>query len=467
MTLLPLVPPDLPVPPRPFREIPRPTAHPLLGHLPDWLGVRQARAVLPLLLRYAEQCGGLARVPLGPTTLLLVSDPALISQALADDHANHKGMAYVLTRVVLSNVLLHNGEVWARHRRIYRDALRGVDSAPAGNRRVLDLLQRWQAQGPGRAVALDQESLRLVGDTVADLLCGQAFPADLEEDRRRVQYELAAVGIDLQCRPWAYLSPLRWWRLHRSVRRVRAFFLEAVRRRRQGGAGAPDVLDHLLRLARRGDDPDDDARDRRVQEGLVNLFFTAHDVLASALGWCLHLLADPAHARVQDRLAAELAVLPPGPLQHEQVDGLRYLSQTIKEALRLYPGYPLFGRTTRSPTVIGGFAVPRGTLIIVSPFVTHRLSRCWPRSAQFEPERHADPYAPPPAVRGAYLPFGSGHRGCIASHLAFPLMKLMVAQIIRHVHLRADPDRLPVLAYLGTAYSETGLWASVHPRRPG
>lgn len=439
--------------PRPFGEIPRPTAHPLLGHLHEWLGVRQARAVLPLLLRYAEECGPLCRVPLGPTTILLVSDPRLAGDVLVDDAANHKGLTYGLTRVVMNNVLLHNGEVWSHHRRLYREALRGVDVFAAGNQAAAALHARWRGLGPAAPVGLDREAGQLVGDAAAALVCSAALPPHLDADRRRIQYELAAVGIDLQCQPWAYLSPSRWWRLSGAVRRTRAHFLDVVRqRRRLRGEEPPDALSGLLRLARQGDYPDSD---EALREGLVNLFFTAHDVVASALAWCLHLLA--AHPAVQERLAAELAGLPPGPLERERVESAPYLGQVVKESLRLYPGYPLFGRTTRAETTLGGYAVPRGVFVIVCPYVTHRLSTHWPNSAAFDPERFAGAGAPPPAVRGAYLPFGSGHRACIASQLAFPLMKLLVAQVVRHARLDAEPGHVPALAYCGTAYSETGL----------
>lgn len=430
---------------KPFASMPEPAGRrPLLGHLPAWTGLENATRVLERILGYAEECGPVARVTLGPARMVVISDADVAAEVLSDERANYKGASYVLTRAVLDNVLLLNGEAWSRHRALYRKALRGVDAVAAGRAQTRRFVERL-GETP-REISLDREILKLVGDVVARFVAGvDGIPPELEPHRHRVQYELAGIGIDLLCQPWTFLSPLRWARMRESVRQARRFFRGAAERRMaHPDPDARDVLNGFLALAAAGEYPGDaDA----IQEGIVNFFFTAHDVLASSTTWTLHLLAR--HPEEQARLRAALGTS----------EGPAALERVMKEGLRLFPGYGLFGRTTRAPMEIGGYDVPKGTLVICSPFVTHRLERYWPDARRFDPDRWKSrpAGAPQPTVRDQYMPFGAGARSCLASHLAFPLASAIVREIIDRVELEADPDFDPGILYWGTSYARRGM----------
>jgi enediyne biosynthesis protein E7 len=434
----------------PYRAMPEPGEKGIAGHLGGWLGLGNAKSVLFRLLRYAERCGPVARVTLGPVRMVSISDAAVAAEVLADERANFKGAAYILTRAVLDNVLLLNGDAWARHRKAYRGALRDVDVSGAANRVTL----RTIAEASMGEVALDGFVGALVGDVVAGFVASTELSPAIEPHRRRIQYELAGLGIDLQCQPWAYLSPTRWLFLRQSVEAARVFFSTSVERRlMEPDPGARDVLNGFIALAREGAYP---SESRALQEGVVNFFFTAHDVLASSTTWCLHLLAR--HPAIQEALAASLADLPAGPLDRGMLDENELLGRVLCEALRLFPGYALFGRTTQADMPIGGYHVPPGTMLIISPFVIHRLERHYERAHAFEPDRwRGKSLLPGPTPSAQYMPFGAGARGCLASHLAFPIMKTIVAQIVRSFRLSPKPGHEPEIAYWGTSYSENGL----------
>jgi cytochrome P450 len=439
---------------RPYREIPRPSGHPVLGNLPAWLGTTRGKTVLQRLEHHALECGALARVPLGPTSILAVNDVDLVAELLAGDDANYKGWTYILTRAVLDNVLLLNGHAWAHGRKLYRHALNDLhmsSSVDVCTRAAIDRIERTPGGAP---VDLAKLGYRLVGDAIAHFVARTRMDPELEIDRARIQYELAAIGMDLQCQPWAYLRPTRWTQLRSSVRRMQAHFTALVHARMHDPAGEDDVLARLLALARTGEH----ARAAgRIADTLINIFFTAHDVLASSTSWCLWLLAS--HSAIQTRLRGEIEALGPGPRGADRLLEVDYLGQVIKEGLRLYPGYALFGRNPQRATRLGGYDVPKSALIIVSPYVIHRLPRYWDRPAEFDPDRwRHDPHGvPPPRPHGGYLPFGAGHRACLASRIAFPAMKLLVGRLVESLVLRSQRDHVPQLAYCGTGYSENGL----------
>jgi cytochrome P450 len=100
----------------------------------------------------------------------------------------------------------------------------------------------------------------------------------------------------------------------------------------------------------------------------------------------------------------------------------------IDEALRLYPPTWVTARTPPAADEIGGYAIPAGSLILLSPYVTHRHPRFWENPERFDPDRftqarsaHRPPYA--------YFPFGGGPRLCIGRGLALLEMELIVAMV--------------------------------------
>ena len=60
----------------------------------------------------------------------------------------------------------------------------------------------------------------------------------------------------------------------------------------------------------------------------------------------------------------------------------------IKEVVRLYPPVPIFGRTALEDDSWEEYKIPKGTLVITSPYVIHRNPKYWEEPDKFDPERH-------------------------------------------------------------------------------
>jgi cytochrome P450 len=94
----------------------------------------------------------------------------------------------------------------------------------------------------------------------------------------------------------------------------------------------------------------------------------------------------------------------------------------LYESLRLYPPAYIIAREARSDDEIGDFRIPRGTAVIIAPWVMHRHPAHWREPRRFDPERF---------LRGgrivtprAWMPFGVGPRVCIGS--AFATTEILV-----------------------------------------
>ena len=88
----------------------------------------------------------------------------------------------------------------------------------------------------------------------------------------------------------------------------------------------------------------------------------------------------------------------------------------MTEALRIYPPAWGFGREALADCEIGGYAIPVGTTIIISPWVLHPDPRYFEHPMEFRPERLKATSPATPTVR--LVPFGGGPRICIGHRFA-------------------------------------------------
>ncbi len=167
-----------------------------------------------------------------------------------------------------------------------------------------------------------------------------------------------------------------------------------------------------------------------LRDELITLFSAGHETTANTLTWTLFLLSQ--HPDVAERLRAELDTVLAGRLPtFEDLAKLPYLEMVIKESMRVRP--PVWGLVVREAledAQIGDYAIPKGGLIFVSPYATHRLERYFPDPERFDPERFT-PEAEAALPKYAYIPFGGGPRVCIGNRFAMMEAQLVLATLFQ------------------------------------
>jgi cytochrome P450 len=100
------------------------------------------------------------------------------------------------------------------------------------------------------------------------------------------------------------------------------------------------------------------------------------------------------------------------------------LPMFIDEMLRLYPAGWLGSRVAARDSTAAGVAIPAGTLVMYSPYLTHRDPGLWPDPLLIRPERFE---SGPPSW--SYLPFAAGPRACLGARLARPMLTAGLASL--------------------------------------
>ena len=125
-----------------------------------------------------------------------------------------------------------------------------------------------------------------------------------------------------------------------------------------------------------------------------------------------------------DRLRAEVDAA--GSQDGFAVEDLPFAKAVIEEAMRLFPPVPFLSRQALGEDRLGRIKVPRGSVVMVAPYVLHRHRTLWEDPEAFVPERFLGS-ARAAIPRYAYLPFGAGPRVCIGQSFSVQEAVILLA----------------------------------------
>ncbi|HTV23271.1 MAG TPA: cytochrome P450 [Polyangiaceae bacterium] len=365
-------------------------------------------------------------------------DLKAIEQVLVTQHAAFEKDRFTndLERVLGDGLLTSEGETWRRHRKLMAPSFQRGEVAAYGSvmaERARAFVER-QAQG----VVFDVHSamMNLTLDILVRALFGTEVKGapDVEHLLEAVMrdYLPPAVAWRLLLPEWLPLPSRR--RLARARRQLDAILLELIDERRRAGASGPsnDLLGRLMLAC----DADGSLSEAALRDEAMTLFLAGHETTALSLTYGLRLLAQ--HPAERQKLVAELDQALGGRLPSmRDLPNLPYTRAVLDETLRLFPPAWGLGREPRADVVVAGVAIPKGTQVILCPWVMHRDAQFFPEPERFWPERWLTQPAPP---RHAYMPFGAGPRVCIGSHFALAEAMLILAVILQHVEIELLPD---------------------------
>ncbi|CAL9187622.1 unnamed protein product [Musa hybrid cultivar] len=168
--------------------------------------------------------------------------------------------------------------------------------------------------------------------------------------------------------------------------------------------------------------------DQIIKSLISSLLSAGTDTTAITIEWAMSLLLN--HPNAMDKTRAEIdARLGNGRLLEESdLPNLPYLHCVVAETLRMYPAGPLLvPHESSDECVVGGFHVPRGTILLVNAYAMHRDPKTWDEPARFMPERFEGGKG-----EGKWLaPFGMGRRKCPGEGLAARMMGLALGTLIQ------------------------------------
>lgn len=375
-------------------------------------------------------------------------------------------MRHALAPLLGDGLFISDGETWRTRRRIVAPIVhvsRLSEFAPAMVRAADDARQRWMG-AEGQTIDVLSESAALA----ADVICRALFGSQLSREYAgRIvegfsEYQRLIGQVDL-------ISLLglpdwipRWHRpaIRRSIARIHGVLDDVIERHRKLDSVTASVIGRLL------DARDEESGAPLAQEAVRNeiavLFMAGHETTANSLAWTWYLLSQA--PSVEARLHAEIDNVLGGRLPGlADVPNLIFTRAVFEEALRLYPPVPVLPREALNDEEYNGRRIPKGSIVVVVPWLLHRHRALWDRPDHFVPER----FLPENAAgisKFAYIPFSIGPRICAGLSFGLTEAILSLATLAQAFTLRLkDGHAIRPVARL-TLRPEGGLPMTVHRR---
>ncbi len=402
--------------------------------------------------------------------LFVINDLAAIKHVLIDNAANYQKTE--ITRRVLEpglgkGLITSEGETWRQHRRAMSPAFdhRSIAAyTPVMTGAAEELLADWSKIPAGMPVevqtAMMQVTLNIISRTM--------FSSDSDDivtimgrSAGRYQAEMRPNIMDMLGLPKWLASLPRSGVAQRTLGEFDQVIDRLIHERTRDPGNSPrDLLARLI--AARDEQTGVGMSAQEVRDHVITIFLAGHETTAMAMTWTWFLLSQ--HPQEEAKLHAELAsVLGGRAPTHEDLSRLTYTRMVVEESMRIYPPVHTIGREALADDTLSGRRIPKGSTILIAPWVLHRHVKLWENPGRFDPERFS-PERSAARPRFSYLPFGGGKRICIGAAFALAEATVLLATLAQRYSLQVMPGHQVEPQGLITLRARHGMKMLLTPR---
>ena len=438
------------------KEIPGPSPAPILGWLPAIL--KFAFQPLTTLEELRKKYGNMVRLGFGKYPAVMVFDPESHRQILRDPDSFY---AYDLDLVpvnfpegssirdVTTGMPLMNGERHDDHRSAllpylhkkfitrYHDACVEVT-----NRKIAD----WKV---GEEVDIRAEMERLA----IWIATAPVLGLDPEKEGEAIGMHLERT-MKILFNPFTLLFPydipgLPFHSLMKNADEMKRIVRGVVASKKEEGLTGDDILSIMIQMHE--EDPERMSENELLGH-TTTMFRGGYNPNGMALYWTIFLLSQ--HPEAMKNVLAELDQAMGGnEPTSESVEKLPWLEGAIKEAMRLFPAGTWTGRLAMRDFELDSHPLPKGTWVVMSPYVIHRVPEIFPDPYRFKPERWHSEYH----TAYEFMPFSAGPRYCIGTSLGMLQLKVSLSIMLQRYSFTLKPGTNVDCSGLNSIRPKAGL----------
>jgi cytochrome P450 / NADPH-cytochrome P450 reductase len=454
--------------------IPHPPTKPVVGNMLSL----DSTAPVQNLARLAKELGPIFWLDMMGAPLVIVSGHDLVDE-LSDEKRFDKAVRGPLRRV---RAVAGDGLFTADTTEPNWSKAHNILLQPFGNRAMQSyhpsmvdiaeqLVKKWDRLNADDEIDVVHDMTALTLDTIG--LCGfdyrfnsfyrRDYHPFVESLVRSLETIMMIRGLPLE----------NWWMQKRrrdldsDVDFMNKMVDEIVAERRKNNDAADDKKDMLAAMMTGVDRSTGEQLDDVNIRYQINTFLIAgHETTSGLLSCTLYaLLKHPeilkkAYEEVDRVLGPDINAKP----TYQQVTQLTYITQILKEALRLWPPAPAYGISPLKDETIGGkYKLKKNTFITVLVLALHRDPSVWgPNPDAFDPENFSKEAEARRPVN-AWKPFGNGQRACIGRGFAMHEAALAIGMILQRFKL-IDVNRYQMHLKETLTIKPDGFKIKVRPR---
>ncbi|XP_068199451.1 cholesterol 24-hydroxylase-like isoform X2 [Antennarius striatus] len=249
-----------------------------------------------------------------------------------------------------------------------------------------------------------------------------------------------------------------------SCRLLRASGAQWIKERRaamQNGDDVPkDILTQMIKVVGKEESvtPEDE---ECIVDNFMTFITAGQETTGNLLASCLMEMARQPEILQKVRKELDDVIGMKQDISYDNLGQLVYLSQVLKETLRLYPPAPSTSRDLQEDVVMDGIHVHAGVICMFNTYVTGRMERFFKDPLTFDPDRF-HPNAPKPYY--CYYPFSLGPRSCMGQNFAQMEAKVVMAKLFQRFDFTLLPGQTRELMDTGPLKPKSGVMCYVTHR---
>jgi cytochrome P450 len=390
------------------------------------------RDPLSFLKLYATNAEGISTFHIMHYRMIHITDPDMIRKVLtehADRYTQSRDRDHM--KLLFGNGLLTSAdEHWQRQRPMIQPAF-GKAQLEKLFSKIVSQIKQFTPPAD-QEIDIHQYSIDLINRIMAD-----AIFSDVSDET----LEIGSLLIDLKSDTLERLSnfALPLWiptpgniKYKKARQKIYDRINTLLQKRKHDRSHPGDILDSLIQAKDKSTGAG--MNDEEIAEELLGIYAAAHEPVAIALTYSLHLIAT--HREVEAKINNEIvAVAPDQTITLDRYYRLNYIKLVVTETLRLYPSVWISGRRAIAEDDLNGYRIRKNDNIMYSPAIIHRDPAHWFEPDEFRPERFDTGHSHHPF---SYVPFSGGPKYCLGSHLAMMILQLSIFELMSSYRLHTD-----------------------------
>ncbi|XP_039117211.1 cytochrome P450 CYP72A219-like [Dioscorea cayenensis subsp. rotundata] len=438
--------------------------------------------VFPLFHKAIKDHGKISFTWLGPFARVTLMNPELVKEVLSDKFGHFmKPRTTPLAKFLVQGLLTHEGEKWAKHRRIINPAFHLEKLKlmyPAFSASCGELIRRWDKMIPDEG-CLELDVFPEIQNVTQDVISRTAFGSSYEEGRRIFELLTEQTQLIIPVIQSVYIPGYRFLptpmnqkrsQVDKEMKRILRDMIEKRERAmRKGESSKNDLLGILLesnmKEAKEVQGKKSKNRGMTTEDVIqeCKLFYLAGQETTSVLlTWTMILLGMYPNWQAKAREEV-LHVFGKNTPDMDGLSRLKIVTMILYEVLRLYPPVPFLSRRSYKTMELGGVSYPPEVILSLPILLIHSDPDFWGEDAkEFKPERFAEGISKASKVAGSFFPFGAGPRVCVGQNFALIEAKIGLSIILQHFSFELSPSYIHAPYMVLTVQPQHGAQLKLH-----
>ncbi|MGH7884522.1 MAG: cytochrome P450, partial [Thermodesulfobacteriota bacterium] len=348
-----------------IKRPPGPKGLPLVGSLFDFLKDR-----LGFLKMVSENYGDFAFFKIGPRQIYFINNPEFIKDILITNNKKFiKSKVLQRSKIIVGEGLLTSEKDNHIKNRRAIQPLFHTKAIPSYANIMVDETKRFVEKWiPDTTFDFHNEMMKITQTIVVKTL----FGTDLGD---KTQELIKSLNFIMKMFPklimpfseiFDYLPLPSMIRLKKEMRSIDETIYELIAQRKKVEDERYDLLNILLNT--KDENGNDFFTKKQIRDEIITFFIAGQETTSNSLCWTWYLLSQ--NPEYEDLLYREVDKVLNGRLPTvEDLNKLKLIENTFKEALRMYPPAWVVSRRATENYEINGYTIPKGADIYMSQYV--------------------------------------------------------------------------------------------------